>query len=190
MTGVSGLTRHRSSPGSDGRRERGGAQRLISSTHPPCGRLGPPGRSGVVVGPVTSLTSMARTCSGRVGTAASEPFAAFLAVAEPQVSEPVRGWHVRLCAGEVLDDHDSWRAEVRQALVEELTNPAWDARPGDRVRAVRVRLSDLAPQERQQLDLPEGSGAIVVFWVGSAHGEAGIPQHIQDLIKARRRQRP
>lgn len=139
---------------------------------------------------MASLTSLGRTCRGRVGAVASKPFAAFLAAAEPQVSEPVRGWHVRLCSGDVLGDRDRWQAEIKQALVEELTNPVWEAVRGDTVRAVRVRLSDLAPQERQQLDLPEDSGAIVVFLVEPAHGEAELPQHIQDVIEARRRPRP
>jgi hypothetical protein len=116
---------------------------------------------------------MARTCSGRVGTAAPPPFAAFLAAAEPQVSERVvRGWHVRLCGGDVFGDRDRWQAEIRQALVEELTDPSWEAKRGDIVRAVPVRLSDLAPQERQEPELPEGSGAIVVFVVEPAHGAA------------------
>ena len=148
-----------------------------------------PGAVGVLRA-AASLTSMARTCSGRVGAAAPWPFAAFLAAAEPRVSELVRGWHVRLCGGDVLDDRDRWQTEIKQALVEELTNPAWEARRGDVVRAVRVRLSDLGPQDRQRLDMPEDSGAIVVFVVEPAHSEAELPQHIQDAIKARRPPRP
>jgi hypothetical protein len=135
---------------------------------------------------MASLTSMARTCSGRVGAAAPWPFGTFLAAAEPQVSEPVHGWHVRLCGGDVFGDRERWQAEIRQGLVEELTKPVWKPRRGDVVRAVGVRLSDLGPQERQHLDLPEDSGAIVVFVVEPAHGVAEVPQHILDEIKARR----
>jgi hypothetical protein len=147
-------------------------------------------RRWVLVGAVTSLAGMARACSGRVGAAASMPFAAFLAAAEPQVSEPVHGWHVRLCGSDVLDDRDRWQAEIRQALVEELTNQVWKPTPGDIVRAVPVRLTDLPPQERQQLSLPEDSGAIVIFVVEPARRDAEIPEHIRDLNKARRRPQP
>jgi len=132
---------------------------------------------------------MTLTFTGRAGDSAPEPFAAFLAHAESRVREPIRGWQMRRCASDLIDDPSQLRAEIRKCLEEVVAGGLWPGRTGDQVRSVFVPAADLPTHTQQELGLDEDAAALVIFQVDTTcGGTLELCHQVQEAI-ARRRDR-